>query len=420
MKLTKSSVDRLPTPSPGPNGERSQTFYRDGELRCFGVRVTSHGQKSFIVEKRINGKPRRLTLGRYGDELTVEQARKMALKTVGEIATGIDPGAERRQAKARGVTLRDVFTDYLAARKNLKPGTIKDYHRILDEAFDDWKGRPLADIDKDMVQKRHTKLGQRSPARANNAMRVLRALFNYATGQYEDSNGHPLFTENPTKRLSQTRAWFRVVRRKTYIKPSDLPHWWQAVTQLEDGARQGSKAGVVTDWLQLLLLTGLRRSEALLLKPEHVNLKERTLTIPDPKNHEPHTLPLPDFLCELLARRMADGGAYVFSGVDPEQPLVGPKRAIQKLVEMSGVEFTPHDLRRTFITIAESLDIPAYALKRLLNHKMANDVTAGYIVNDVERLRAPMQKITDHILRSAAVKKSADVIPMLGSASIST
>ncbi len=31
-----------------------------------------------------------------------------------------------------------------------------------------------------------------------------------------------------------------------------------------------------------------------------------------------------------------------------------------------------HDLRRTFITIAESLDISAYAVKRLANHKMAN------------------------------------------------
>ena len=61
------------------------------------------------------------------------------------------------------------------------------------------------------------------------------------------------------------------------------------------------------------------------------------------------------------------------------------------------MHFTLHDLRRTFITIAESLDIPAYALKRLLNHKDSNDVTAGYIVSDVNRLREPMQRITDFI-----------------------
>lgn len=69
-----------------------------------------------------------------------------------------------------------------------------------------------------------------------------------------------------------------------------------------------------------------------------------------------------------------------------------------------------HELRRTFITIAESLDIPAYVLKRLMNHKMSNDVTAGYIIVDVERLRKPMQLITDYILKCMEVIESADVI----------
>ena len=77
-----------------------------------------------------------------------------------------------------------------------------------------------------------------------------------------------------------------------------------------------------------------------------------------------------------------------------------------KVIEETGIPFTVHDLRRTFITIAESLDIPAYALKRLLNHKMASDVTAGYIIIDVERLRKPMQMITDHILLQIGLKKS--------------
>ena len=58
---------------------------------------------------------------------------------------------------------------------------------------------------------------------------------------------------------------------------------------------------------------------------------------------------------------------------------------------------------QTFITIAESLDIPGYALKRLMNHKDPNDVTAGYIISDVERLREPMQSITDFIRNQITV-----------------
>ncbi len=45
------------------------------------------------------------------------------------------------------------------------------------------------------------------------------------------------------------------------------------------------------------------------------------------------------------------------------------------------------------------IDIPYYALKRLVNHSMSGDVTAGYIVRNVERLRDPMQRISDEIER---------------------
>jgi integrase len=77
--------------------------------------------------------------------------------------------------------------------------------------------------------------------------------------------------------------------------------------------------------------------------------------------------------------------------------IIDPQKSLIRIADVSGVKFTLHDLRRTFITIAESRDIPAYALKQLLNHKDPRDVTAGYIVMDVERLRKPMQRITDFI-----------------------
>ena len=81
--------------------------------------------------------------------------------------------------------------------------------------------------------------------------------------------------------------------------------------------------------------------------------------------------------------------------------------------EMSGVIFTLHDIRRTFITIAEARDIPVYALKRLVNHSTKNsDVTDGHIITDVERLRKPMQKITDFILTTAGIKPTATIVEL--------
>lgn len=63
------------------------------------------------------------------------------------------------------------------------------------------------------------------------------------------------------------------------------------------------------------------------------------------------------------------------------------------VTDSSKVKFMIHDLRRTFPTIADAQDLSAYAIKKLANHKMAADVTAGYIVSDVQRLRDPMNRI---------------------------
>ena len=156
------------------------------------------------------------------------------------------------------------------------------------------------------------------------------------------------------------------------------------------------------------MLTGLRRQEAATLTWEQVDLVGKTLTILDTKNHDSHTLPLSDYLYELLQlRKQHQTNGYVFPGTGAAGHIVEPRKQMAKVTLLSEIAFTVHDLRRTFITIAESLDIPAYALKRLLNHRMTNDVTAGYIVTDVERLRKPMQLITDFILKSMGVKSTA-------------
>jgi integrase len=152
--------------------------------------------------------------------------------------------------------------------------------------------------------------------------------------------------------------------------------------------------------LLLSLFTGLRRNEAAMLKWSNIDLKAKTLTILDTKNHQSHTLPLSGYLYDLLIRRQQyTTNDYIFPGAGKGGYIVEPRKQMTKVSQISGVNFTMHDLRRTFITLAESLDISAYAVKRLINHKMTNDVTAGYIISDVERLRKPMQAITDNLLK---------------------
>lgn len=404
MNIIKSKIDDLTKPPKGQNGQTGQKRYYDDKLKGFGIRVTSGGAKTFFVEKLIKRKLRRITIGRYG-ELTAVQARKQAQILLGKIASGLDPLAEKRADKMRQVTLKEVMVDYVKARKSLKPKTLYDYQRVLDIAFANWKSKPLISITKDKVAKLHEKLGQeRGQAYANLSMRVLRALFNFAAGQYEDSEGKSLITDNPVKRLSQTRAWYRVERRQTFIKAHELGHWYAGVQNL--------KNETLRDYLLLILFTGLRRQEAAKLEWRQVDLKAKTLKVTDTKNKESHTLPLSDYLYELLAARKENtSGDYVFASTSESGYIVEPRKQMAKVIKETEIQFTVHDLRRTFITIAESLDIPAYALKRLLNHKMTNDVTAGYIMLDVERLRKPMQMITDYLLLQMGLKEST-IIPL--------
>lgn len=406
LKITKSYVDRLSTPATG------QAFVRDAELKGFAVRITASGAKSFILEKRIDGKVKRLTLGRY-PELTVEQARKEAHKLLGHIAVGRNPPAEKKYKALQGTTLEQAFSDFIAVRKNLKARTLYDYQRVMKVVFADWQNKAMLDISKDMIAKRHSKIGtERGEAYANLSMRFLRALFNFAIAQYEDGSGHAILRENPVMRLTQTRAWYRVDRRQTVIKPHQLGPWYQAVMSLKQD-KISNQSALVADYLLFLLFTGLRRQEAATLKWSDIDLNDRSFTLTDTKNREPLTLPLTDFISSLLeSRKAATNSGYVFAGDGKAGYLIEPRRQVQKVTELSGVSFTLHDLRRTFITVAESIDISAYALKRLVNHKMTNDVTAGYIVSDVERLRKPMEQISARLLQYFGISKEVGHAPV--------
>lgn len=66
------------------------------------------------------------------------------------------------------------------------------------------------------------------------------------------------------------------------------------------------KSSILRDYFLLLLFTGLRKQEAIELTWDRVDLKEKTITINDTKNHQSHVLPLSDFLFNLFENRKAE------------------------------------------------------------------------------------------------------------------
>src|SRR3546814_12529011 len=67
------------------------------------------------------------------------------------------------------------------------------------------------------------------------------------------------------------------------------------------------------------------------------------------------------------------------------------KRADEQTITSS-----PHDLRRTALTILAAMDVSAYALKRIAAHRQQSDVTAGYSSAELHRLPVTMAPPQSH------------------------
>jgi hypothetical protein len=106
-----------------------------------------------------------------------------------------------------------------------------------------------------------------------------------------------------------------------------------------------------------------------------------------------------------LAAAAADT-EFVFPGTGKTGHLVEWGRAVVELRTLAGLPaWIVYDLRRTYLTCAEGLGLPPYALKSLVNHKQpTSDVTGGYLTLTPERLREPAQQVEERLPRLAKAR----------------
>jgi hypothetical protein len=126
-RISKKSVDALQCGT-----EMDRVFLWDDAVSGFGVAAFSSGKRIYYAQYRAHGRTRRIALGAHG-RLPPDQARSEAKKILGQVETGTDPIAQRREARARR-TLKEVAADFMAyhVRNKRKPRTADEYQRILD------------------------------------------------------------------------------------------------------------------------------------------------------------------------------------------------------------------------------------------------------------------------------------------------
>jgi integrase len=408
MKITKREIDRITLPTSG------QVLYWDTELKGFGIRVTPKGI-SYVARSSVRGSTRRprITLGRHGP-LTPDMARVEARKALGEMAQGVDRIRVSKAQQLAAVTLDEAYNEYISIR-SLASNTRHDYEKAMRLAFANWRNTPLAKITGGMVQRRFEEVSKRGPAQANQMFRFLRAVLGWAMWHFANEDDTPLIPANPCDILTRLKQWNPVRRRERHIAQEQLRPFMQAI---EHNVDDSPHLRDTKDLCALLILTGLREQEGCRLLREDVDLNKRLITVRATKNGRDHSLPIGPWLARRLQERLSatTSSEYAFPAPNAAGHLLNHRKQVLAVVEASGVEFRLHDLRRTFATIVNHhLDhkMSGYTIKRLLNHSISGDVTAGYVQHPIEKLRQPMELVEDFVLRSASMMPSA-VVHQLG------
>ncbi len=110
---------------------------------------------------------------------------------------------------------------------------------------------------------------------------------------------------------------------------------------------------------------------------------------------------------EALLRRRTNSTPFVFPGKGADGHLSDTRYWIDVVTERSKVDFTCHQLRRTFSNMAMDVNVSDGQRKMLLNHANKSDVTQEhYTTKDAERMREPLRQVEQHILRIAKASAS--------------
>jgi len=209
----------------------------------------------------------------------------------------------------------------LRTRPGLRPRSVEEYRRSA-KHLEAWLDRPLREITADMVEERHAAIGKAAgPASANGAMRILRVVWNQAL----DRDGS--LPTNPVRRLK--RGWFPMPPRTRMARPDELAAWYVAVDALSNRT--------VSDYLKLLLSTGLRRREAAGLRWSEIDFADKVILLPAMRAKAGRKLDLPmsSFVRDLLVTRRALGndGGWVFGSDSRSGHIEDPKFALAEVAK---------------------------------------------------------------------------------------
>jgi integrase len=366
-KLSEESIKRLAIPEAG-----NKVYYFAGDKlqgtvapRGFGVRVTTGGNRSFVLNYRLRGREHRYTIGAWPDWSALKAVRE-ARSLRQRIDRGENP-LDDREPEVEGKTVGRVLDDFMAryARAKGKDGQAK------------LRGADAIDsVFKRLVKPRVGNRGIYALTRRDVAEML---------DKIEDGSG-PVMAD-------RTRAYFRKALG-WYAERDDKFNLGQAIVRVEPRSAGAARTRTLSDdeirllWpvlgesgtfgalVKALLLTGQRRNEVAGMTWAEIG-KDGIWEIPGEryKTKRPQAIPLSAAALELIEAQ-PKGADYVFpsSAGTAFSGFGDSKAALDEAVAKATKplpHWTLHDLRRTAKTLMARAGVRPDISERVLGHVIA-------------------------------------------------
>lgn len=355
--LTDAKVQGMKPPATG------QREISDAKVPGLRIRIGTSGAKTFIIRKRIGGRIRNITIGRYGPRFGLAEARKRARTVLSDIEGGKDPTttlATPRRAGKGAETIRALWPDYKIAKSALR--SAGEVERIFDRYILPEIGDRIADaVTRTDVTRFIDGIANSAPVMARAVHAQLSAFYSWALPRLDRLPANPC---RDAGRPDKAKARDRV------LAEDELRALWKVA----EGEAQPWRAG-----LMLLILTGQRRDEVFSADRTEFDTIAGLWTIPASraKNGVVHDVPLSPMAATVLeAVAEIKGSAKLFpaqgnSGNGPSgfsKATARFRAGVEKVLDRPVADWTLHDIRRTMATGMQRIGVRLEVVEAVLNH----------------------------------------------------
>ncbi|WP_244610500.1 tyrosine-type recombinase/integrase [Microvirga pakistanensis] len=305
--------------------------------------------------------------------------------------------AEREAEASTKLRFGSVVAEFIERYAKPRNRTWPETERLLTKAdLAPWQDRDLRSISRQEILAVLDAIVERgAPIQANRLVAALRRFFGWAVER-------GLLDASPVASLKPPSA---EEARDRVLADGELRAIWLAA---EDIGYPFGRA------VQLMILTGQRRSEVLEAEWSEFDLERRLWSIPREraKNGTGHVVPLSPLALELIRGmpRVGQGQQLLFT-TNGATPFSGVSRAAERLSNLAaeylnsdpGGVLAPwrlHDLRRTFATGCARLGVSLHVVEKTLNHTSGTfgGIVAVYQRHEfLDERRRAMNVWADHV-----------------------